>query len=256
MYLYCRVSLGDAGGPPIWLNSDHYMPYVGADRAPVGSTPDHVNQFVHGPKWLNILSRFAHDVMKFNPKSNHLREPGTHDTGHLPPTGAAAALKNEVTYQISRAIIGVSFHRVSEWMTMDAEKLVQYPNQVPDIKNWTIWQEGEIPVPEGIPIPNLGDLMAILCGDQVKKVGGLCVGAWVYQLNARIGESSYHTNLKFGGEIRLPDMTRHTWYPHLYLHRVTGTGSQRSDQWDEIIGWFRDAHDHYLASVAPAIEHT
>ena len=195
--------------------------------------------------------------MAFNPQSNHLRDAGTHDSGHLPPTDAAAALKNKATYQLGRAIVGVAFHRVSEWMKMDAEKLALDPSAVPDIENWQIWQDGAIPVAEDeIPIPNMGDMMAALCGDEVKEVAGLCVGAWVYQLNARIGESSYNTNMNFGGEIRLPDTARHTWYPHLYLHKVEGTGSQRSDQWDEIMGWFRAAHDHYLGSVAPAIEHT
>ena len=235
----------------------HYLPYPPADGIPINSLPEPVNQFAVGPKWLDILSRFAHDVMDFNPNSNHLRDAGTHATGHLPPSDAATTLKNKVTYQLGRAVVGVAFHRVSQWMELDAEMLAQYPATVSDGQNWKIWQDGIIPVTEDdVPIPNMGDMMAMICGDAVKEVAGLCVGAWVYLLNERIDGSSYNSNLNSGGEIRLPDPVWDQWRPNRYLHRVTGTRSERSDQWDDIMGWFRDAHDHYLSSVAPAIEHT
>ena len=234
-----------------------YLPYPPLDGIAIDSVDDPVNPLPLGRKWRDILSRFAHDVMDFNPSSSHLRDAGTHMTGHLPPTDAAAMLKNQATYQLGRAVIGVAFHRVLQWMELDAEQLALDPTNVPDAENWETWQDGTIPVAEDeIPIPNMGDMMAAICGDAVKDVAGLCVGAWVYQLNNRIASSSYNTNMNFGGEVRLPDTTRYTWYPHLFLHRVTGTGSQRSDQWDDIMGWFRDAHDYYLTTVAPAIDHT
>ena len=44
-----------------------YLPYPPLDGIPIRSVPDPVNQFAIGPKWKNILSRFAHDVMAFNP---------------------------------------------------------------------------------------------------------------------------------------------------------------------------------------------
>ena len=173
------------------------------------------------------------------------------------PNDAASVLKNKVTYQLGRAVIGVAFHRVSQWMELDAERLAQYPATVSDGQNWKIWQDGTIPVAENeIQIPNMGDMMAMICGDAVKEVAGLCVGAWVYLLNERIDGSSYNSNLNSGGEIRLPDPVWDLWRPNRYLHRVTGTRSERSDQWDKIMGWFRDAHDHYLESVSPAIDHT
>ena len=238
------------------LDPGHYLPFPPADGVAVNSSPDPVNQVPHGTKWQDIISRFAHDVMAFNPNSNHLRDAGTHTTGHLPPTDPASALKNKVTYQLGRAVVGVAFHRVSKWMELDAERLAQYPATVTDGQNWKIWLDGTIPVAEDeVPIPNMGDMMAMICGDQVKEVAGLCVGAWVYLLNERIDGSSYNSNLNSGGEIRLPDPVWDQWRPHRYLHRVTGTQTERSDQWDEIMGWFRDAHDHYLSSVAPAIEH-
>ena len=231
-------------------------PYPPLDGIAIPSSPVPVNQFAHGPTWRNILSRFAHDVMAFNPSSNHLRDVGTHDTGHLPPTDAAAQLKNKSTYQLGRAAIGVAFHRIEKWMTFDAERLALYPTAVPDAENWKIWQDGEIPVAEDeIPIPNMGDMMAMICGDEVKEVAGLCVGAWVYLLNERIDASSYDSNMNRGGEIRLPNPAFHPWSPNRYLHRVTGSRSQKADQWAEIMEWFREAHDHYLASVAPSIEH-
>ena len=233
-----------------------YLPYPPANGVSVNSSPDVVNQFAAGPKWRDILSRFAHDVMAFNPNSNHLRDAGTHTTGHLPPTDAAAQLKNKVTYQLARAVVGVAFHRVSKWMELDAERLAQYPLTVSDGQNWKVWLDGTIPVAEDeIQIPNMGDMMAMICGDAVKEVAGLCVGAWVYLLNERIDGSSYNSNLNSGGEIRLPDPIWDLWRPNRYLHRVTGTRTERSDQWDKIMGWFRDAHDHYLETVAPGIEH-
>ena len=233
-----------------------YLPYPPADGFPISGSVEPVNQFAIGPTWKNILSRFAHDVMAFNPNSNHLRDAGTHTTGHLPPNDAASALKNKVTYQLGRAVVGVAFHRVSQWMELDAERLAQYPATVSDGQNWLIWQDGVIPVGVNeIQIPNMGDMMAMICGDAVKEVAGLCVGAWVYLLNERIDGSSYNSNLNSGGEIRFPDPVWDQWRPNRYLHSVTGTRTERSDQWDEIMGWFRDAHDHYLVNVAPAIEH-
>ena len=195
-------------------------------------------------------------MITFNSDSNHLRDEGTHTTGHLPPTDAAAQLKNKATYQLGRAVVGVAFHRVQKWMTLDAQRLALYPSAVPDAENWKIWQEGVIPVAEDeIQIPNMGDMIANICGDEVKEIAGLCVGAWVYLLNERIDASSYDSNMNSGGEIRLPNPAFRPWRPHSYLHRVTGSRSQKADQWAEIMGWFREAHDHYLASVAPAIEH-
>ena len=230
-----------------------YPPLVG-DRPP--SSVDPINQYARGPTWRNILSGFAHDIMAFNPRSNHLRDAGTHETGHQPPDDAATTLKNKVTYQLGRAVIGVAFHRISQWMEFDAYQLAVAPGTVPDSRNWKIWETGTIPVAEDeIPIPNMGDMMAMLCGDDVKEVAGFCVGAWVYLLNERVDGSSYNSNLNSGGEIRLPDPSWDTWRPNAYLHRVTGTRSERSDQWDEIMGWYRDAHDHYLESVAPSVEH-
>ena len=239
------------------VRRDEYLPYAPTDGVPLPSSSDHVNQFAIGPKWKNILSRFAHDVMAFNPSSNHLRDNSTHKTGHLPPTDAAAMLKNKATYQLGRAVVGVAFHRVSRWLGFDAQKLAQYPALVPDKENWKIWLDGTIPVAEDeVPIPNMGDMMAAICGDEVKKITGLCVGAWVYLLNERINASDYDTNMNSGGEIRLPDATWDQWRPHTYLHRVTGSRSEKLDQWSEIMGWFTDAHDHYLESVSPSIVHT
>ena len=234
----------------------HYLPYPSANGERVPTIPDPVNQFAVGYKWRNILSRFAHDIMSFNPSSNHLRSEGTHTTGHLPPTDAAAMLKNKATYQLGRAVVGVAFHRVEHWLSFDAQRLAQYPATVPDSENWKIWQDGIIPVAEDeIQIPNISDMMAMLCGDAVKEIAGLCTGAWMYLLNERIEASSYDSNMNSGGEIRLPDPAWDLWRPNVYLHRVTGTRSERQDQWGEIMGWFTNAHDHYLASVAPSIEH-
>ena len=250
-----------------WGNSDtagrlnypvrgEYAPYPPLDGVIPPSSPEPVNQFAIGPKWRNVLSRSAHDVMAFNPKSNHLRDPGTHTTGHLPPTDAASDLKNKATYQLGRAVTGIAFHRVEQWMEFDAQRLAQYPAAVPDAENWLIWQDGTIPVAEDeIPIPNMSTMMAAICGDAVKEIAGLCVGAWVYLLNERIDASTYDSNMNSGGEIRLPDPAWDLWRPQLYLHRVTGTRSERSDQWAEIMGWFAEAHDHYLNSVAPSIAH-
>ena len=239
------------------LKIGEYLPYPSNSGIPNSSQVEPVNQIPNGNKWLNVLSRFAHDLLLFNPDSNHLRKAGTHTTGHLPPTDAATMLKNKVTYQLGRAAIGVAFHRVEKWMTFDPELLAFNPTLVSDAENWLNWLSGTIPVAEDeIAIPNIGDMMALLCGDEVKTTAGVCVGAWVYRLNDRIDGSSYDSNLNGGGEIRLPDPAWADWRPHTFLHRVTGTRSQRSDQWDEIMGWFRDAHDHYLTSVAPAIEHS
>ena len=248
---------GTASGAVTPMTRGEYLPYAPLDGVPVRSSVEPVNQFAIGPKWKNILSRFAHDVMAFNPSSNHLRDPGTHKTGHLPPTDAAAMLKNKATYQLGRAVVGVAFHRVSKWLEMDAQKLAQYPALVPDKENWKIWQDGTIPVDEDeVPIPNMGDMMAAICGDAVKEITGLCIGAWVYLLNERIDASTYDSNMNSGGEIRLPDPIWDLWRPQLYLHRVTGSRSEKLDQWSEIMGWFTDAHDHYLESVSPSVEHT
>ena len=234
-----------------------YLPYPPLNGVPIPTLEEPVNPYGIGPKWLNILSRFAHDLLEFNPHSNHLRDTGTHQTGHSPPNDAATQLANKVTYQLGRAVVGVAYNRVKGWMRMDAEKLALNPSLVSDIDNWEIWRDGRIPNhPNEIPIPNLNSMMQMICGDAVTEVAGLCVGAWVYQLNTRIASSSYNTNLNSSGEIRLPDTSSTTWYPNLFLHRVTGTNSQQSDQWDEIMSWFREAHDHYLENVAPAIEHT
>ena len=185
--------------------------------------------------------------MEFNPHTNHLRDAGTHDRGHLPPSDAATQLKNKMTYQLGRAVVGVAWSRVQHWMTMDAEALALYPETVADRDNWEIWRDGRIPnYPDEIPIPNLNTMMSMICGDDVTNLRGLCVGAWVYLLNHRIDASSFDANMNHGGEIRLPDMSRDTWHPHLYLDRVTGTRSERSDQWDSIMTSFREAHDHYL----------
>ena len=233
-----------------------YLPYVPPGGGQVPSSSDPVNPLPLGRKWRNILSRFAHDVMEFNPKSNHLRDGGTHTTGHLPPTDAASMLKNKATYQLGRAVVGVAFHRVAKWMALDAQRLAQYPASVPDSENWQIWLDGVIPTSETeTPIPNMGDMMSAICGDDVKSVRGLCVGAWVYLLNERIDASSYDSNMNSGGEIRLPDPTWVDWRPNRYLHRVTGSRSEKLDQWSEIMGWFTEAHDHYLDSVAPSTEH-
>ena len=89
----------------------------------------------------------------------------------------------------------------------------------------------------------------------MKEIAGMCVGAWVYTLNDRIDASTYDSILNSTGEIRLPNPVWDLWRPWKFLHRVTGTRSQRLDRWAEIMGWFREAHDHYLASVAPAVEH-
>ena len=242
---------------PVRVRPGEYLPYPSHTGIPGHSQEEPVNQIPNGNKWLDIISRFAHDVMAFNPQSNHLRDSGTHATGHLPPSDAAAMLKNKATYQLSRAVVGVAFHRVEKWMTFDPARLALYPTAVPDKENWLLWLEGVIPVAEDeIPIPNMGDMMAMICGDEVKSVAGLCVGAWVYLLNERIDASSYNSNLNSGGEIRLPDPVWDLWRPDRFLHRVTGTRSERSDQWDEIMSWFRTAHDHYLTSVAPTISHT
>ena len=239
------------------LRTGSYLHYAPTDGTPLDGSLDPVNQFAIGPKWKDILSRFAHDVMAFNPSSNHLRDGSTHASGHLPPTDAAAMLKNKATYQLGRAVVGVAFHRISEWMKLDAERLAQYPVTVSDGQNWKVWLDGAIPVATGeIPHPNMSDMMAMICGDQVKEVAGLCVGAWVYLLNERISASDYDTNMNNGGEIRLPNAEWDQWRPYKYLHRVSGTRSERLDQWAEIMGWFRDAHDHYLESVSPSIEHT
>ena len=81
-------------------------------------------------------------------------------------------------------------------MELDAERLAQYPATVSDGQNWKVWQDGTIPVAQGeIQIPNMGDMMAMICGDAVKEVAGLCVGAWVYLLNERIDASSYDSNM-------------------------------------------------------------
>ena len=234
-----------------------YLPYPPLDGIPIRSSPVAVNQFSIGPKWLNILSRFAHDVMVFNPNSGHLRKAGTHMSGHLPPTDPGTLLKNQTTYQLGRAVSGIAFHRVEQWLALDAQRLAQYPASVPDDENWKIWQDGVIPVaPDEIQIPNMGEMMAWICGDAVKEIEGLCVGAWMYLLNGRINASDYDRNMNSGGEIRLPDPAWDVWRPTRYLHRVTGTESERDDQWGEIIGWFDAAHDHYLTSVAPSVEHT
>ena len=235
------------------VRSGQYLPYPPLDGVPIDSSPDPVNPMPHGKKWRDILSRFAHDMMAFNPASNHLRDASTHATGHLSPTDAARALKNKATYQLGRSVVGVAFHRVEQWMGFDAQRLAQYPASVPDLENWKIWLDGVIPAAEGeIQIPNMGDMMSMICGDEVREVAGLCVGAWVYQLNNRIDASSFDSNMNNGGEIRLPDPAFHPWRPNRYLHRVTGTRSQKADQWAEIMGWFRDAHDHYLTNVAAA----
>ena len=233
-----------------------YLPYQPLDGIAVPSSPLPVNPIPLGRKWRDILSRFAHDVMAFNPASNHLRDGDTYATGHLPPTDAASALKNKATYQLARAVVGVADHRIEQWMGLDAQRLAQYPASVPDADNWRIWQEGVIPVSESaIPHPNMNDMMSMLCGDEVTEVVGLCIGAWVYRLNDRIDASSFDSNMNSGGEIRLPDPAFHPWRPSRYLHRVTGSRSQKADQWAEIMGWFTAAHDHYLTSVAPPIEH-
>ena len=233
-----------------------YLPYPSHTGIPGHSQTEPVNQLINGTKWLNVISRFAHDLMAFNPASNHLRTEGTHTTGHIPPTDAATQLKNKATYQLGRAVVGVAFERITKWMTFDPERLAMYPAAVPDKENWLLWLNGVIPATENeIPIPNIEDMMAMICGDDVKSVAGLCVGAWVYLLNERIDASSYNSNMNSGGEIRLPDPVWDLWRPDRYLHSVTGTRSERSDQWDEIMGWFRDAHDHYLTSVSPAIDH-
>ena len=238
------------------IQHGEYLPYPPLDGVRIPTSPDPVNQFAVGLKWRDTLSRFAQDVMAFNPKSNHLRDSGTYDTGHLPPTDAAAMLKNKATYQLGRAVVGVAFHRVEKWLSFDAQRLAQYPAAVPDSENWKIWQDGVIPVAEDeIPIPNMGDMMAYICGNKVKEIEGLCVGAWVYLLNERIDASSYDSNMNGGGEIRLPDPAFRPWRPTRYLHRVIGTRSQKSDQWAEIMGWFKDAHDHYLESASPTVEH-
>ena len=248
---------GDTWPHDLHVTRGEYLPYPPADGIPIASSPEPVNQFAVGPKWRNVLSRFAHDVMAFNPQSNHLRDPGTHTTGHLPPTDAASDLKNKATYQLGRAVTGIAFHRVEQWMEFDAQRLAQYPAAVPDAENWLIWQDGTIPVAEDeIPIPNMSTMMAAICGDAVKEIAGLCVGAWVYLLNERIDASTYDSNMNSGGEIRLPDPAWDLWRPQLYLHRVTGTRSERSDQWAEIMGWFAAAHDHYLNSVAPSVDHS
>ena len=236
--------------------SGQFLPYPPDDGIPISTTLDPVNPYGIGPQWLNVLSRFAHDLMEFNPHTNHLRDSGTHATGHLPPSDAATQLKNKMTYQLGRAVVGVAWNRIKHWLTLDAEKLALFPATVTDRENWEIWQDGRIPnYSDEIPIPNLNAMMSMICGDDVTNVKGLCVGAWVYLLNHRIDASSFDANMNSSGEIRLPDMSRETWHPNLYLHRVTGTRSERSDQWDEIMGWFRDAHDHYLENVAPGIEH-
>ena len=254
---HAYIFWGTASGSVTPLTRGEYLQYAPTDGIPTRSLVEPVNQFAIGPKWQNILSRFAHDVMAFNPSSNHLRDNSTHKTGHLPPTDAAAMLKNKATYQLGRAVVGVAFHRVSKWLEMDAQKLAQYPALVSDKENWKIWLDGTIPVAEDeIPIPNMGDMMAAICGDEVKEITGLCVGAWVYLLNERINASDYDTNMNSGGEIRLPDATWDQWRPHTYLHRVTGSRSEKLDQWSEIMGWFTDAHDHYLESVSPSVEHT
>ena len=247
-------------GPPteeilVGTHRGLYLPYpVGGIAVPGQIEP--VNQYGISHKWLTVLSRFAHDLVEFNPSANHLRRAGTHLTGHAPPEDAAAQLANQVTYQLGRAVIGVAWHRIQHWLTLDAEQLAFHPELVPDIDNWQIWQSGTIPdEPDEIPIPNLDTMMSRLCGDAVTEVKGMCVGAWVYQLNAHIGSSSYNTNMNAGGEIRLPDTTRNTWYPQLFLHSIAGTGSERSDQWDEVMSWYREAHDHYLENIAPGIEH-
>ena len=237
------------------LHPGQYLPYP-VNGIPVIAQPEPVNPYGIGPKWLNVISRFAHDLMEFNPHTNHLRNSGTHDSGHLPPSDAATQLKNKMTYQLGRAVVGVAWNRVKHWMTLDAEKLALQPGMVTDRESWTIWRDGRIPNhPDEIPIPNMNQMMTAICGDDVTNVQGLCIGEWVYLLNHRIDASSYDANMNSGGEIRLPDMSRETWHPNLYLHRVTGTRSERSDQWDEIMGWFRNAHDHYLENVAPGIEH-
>ena len=250
--LFWGVSVVDGAHP----QRGEYLPYPPLNGVRIPTSPDPVNQFAVGLKWRDTLSRFAHDVMAFNPKSNHLRDSGTYDTGHLPPTDAAAMLKNKATYQLGRAAVGVAFHRVDKWLSFDAQRLAQYPAAVPDAENWKIWQDGVIPVAEDeIPIPNMADMMAMICGNEVKTIQGLCVGAWVYLLNERISASDYDTNMNSGGEIRLPDPTWDQWRPHTYLHRVTGTRSERLDQWAEIMGWFTDAHNHYLESASPTVEH-
>ena len=239
------------------IRSGEYLPYPPLDGISIPSSPEPVNPYGVGPKWQDILSRFAHDVMAFNPASNHLRDVSTHASGHLPPTDAAAMLKNKATYQLGRAVVGVAFHRIEKWMTLNALQLAQYPQTVTDSQNWKVWLEGEIPVNEGeIPFPNMGDMMAMICGDEVKDVAGLCVGAWVYLLNERIDASTYDSNMNSGGEIRLPNSEWDIWRPYKYLHRVNGTPSERSDEWAEIMGWFTQAHNHYLTSVAPAINHS
>ena len=238
------------------IRTGRYLPYAPINNVQIPTSVDPVNPLPHGRKWQNIISRFAHDVMTFNPKSNHLRDAGTHTTGHLPPTDAAAMLKNKATYQLGRAVIGVAFNRVGRWMAFDAQRLAQYPTSVPDAENWKLWLDGVIPASETeTPIPNMGDMMAAICGDEVKSVAGLCVGAWVYLLNERIDASSYDSNMNSGGEIRLPDPTWTDWRPHRYLHRVTGTRSEKLDQWSDIMGWFTEAHDHYLVNVAKSTEH-
>ena len=50
------------------IDRGHYLPYPPADGVPINSSLDPVNQHVIGPKWKDILSRFAHDVMAFNPQ--------------------------------------------------------------------------------------------------------------------------------------------------------------------------------------------
>ena len=239
------------------VSGGQYLPYPPLVGMEIPSVPDPVNPWGIGPKWLDILSRFAHDVMTFNPQSNHLRDAGTHATGHQPPTSPAFQLKNKATYQLGRAAVGVAYNRIGEWMKLDAQRLAQYPASVPDSDNWKIWLEGAIPAAEDeIPIPNMGEMMETFCGDEVKEVVGLCVGAWVYLLNERIDASSYDSNMNSSGEIRLPDPVWDVWRPSRFLHRVTGTRSERADEWAEIMGWFTEAHDHYLTSVAPSIEHS
>ena len=233
-----------------------YLPYPPLDGSQVDSLSTPVNPIPYVRQWRDVLSRFAHDVMEFNPRSNHLRDEGTHTTGHLPPTDAAADLKNKTTYQLSRAVIGVALQRIEKFATLDAEKLAYYPETVPDAENWKLWLEGVIPaVGNDIPIPNMKDMMAYICGEKIREIKGICVGAWVYLLNDRIDASSYNSNMNTGGEIRLPEPSADVWRPSRFLHNVTGSRTQRSDQWDEIMASFRKAHDHYLTSVAPSTEH-
>ena len=206
-----------------------YIDYDGA------WSPDPVNQWPKGQEWLTATARFAHQLTTDYRDDFHLlRQQGTHTLG----PGSVHAHTEESTMRArnvlwwGRGMVGLAFRDLTAWMALESHITAA----TPDDQNWKLRQ------------PAVDRVMAGICA----ACGS---GTWVRQFAIRHDPLAFRSTLN-NGQLCTPNMASVSasgWPPQdilLWMDR-----NNRTEQWDDLIGWYAKAVDYFDDHVGDEHEH-